>query len=290
MEAAIPVLLWVNFASSMALFGGCGFRLLAPERAAAAAIDPVLRCILIGAAVLALLGALALLGVEAAAMADDWSAAVDPDTVGDVLTSTTFGQVWVWRLILGALAVAAAVRLGPHWAVLGLAVPLLATLALTGHAAMGEGVPGLLHRGNQMVHLLAAGAWLGGLIPLALLVRRAQAGRAGTEPVLRRFSAYGTVAVLLILASGCVNTFALIDPLSGLFSTPYGNVLLAKLALVASMIGIALVNRLILLPSLSAREGEAVARLRRSLAIEIVAGALVLAAASLLGTLAPAIA
>ncbi len=290
MEAAIPVLLWVNFASSMALFGGCGFRLLAPERAAAAAIDPVLRCILIGAAVLALLGALALLGVEAAAMADDWSAAVDPDTVGDVLTSTTFGQVWVWRLILGALAVAAAVRLGPHWAVLGLAVPLLATLALTGHAAMGEGVPGLFHRANQMVHLLAAGAWLGGLIPLALLVRRAQAGRAGTEPVLRRFSAYGTVAVLLILASGCVNTFALIDPLSGLFSTPYGNVLLAKLALVASMIGIALVNRLILLPSLSAREGEAVARLRRSLAIEIVAGALVLAAASLLGTLAPAIA
>ena len=48
---------------------------------------------------------------------------------------------------------------------------LLASLGLVGHAAMQTGAEGVLHRMNHAVHLLTAGAWLGGLIPFAMCLR-----------------------------------------------------------------------------------------------------------------------
>ena len=54
---------------------------------------------------------------------------------------------------------------------------LLASLGLVGHAAMQTGAEGVLHRGNHAVHLLAAGAWIGGLVPFVDVSRRLRAKR-----------------------------------------------------------------------------------------------------------------
>ena len=114
--------------------------------------------------VVALLSAVLLLALEAATMADDWRAAIDPGVITAVLADTDFGRVWLFRLFL-AVALTAVVLLRPQrWATITVAAGLLlASLALVGHAAMRTGFQGVFQRGNSAVHLLAAGAWLGGL-------------------------------------------------------------------------------------------------------------------------------
>ncbi|MFX6794075.1 copper resistance protein CopD, partial [Acinetobacter baumannii] len=47
----------------------------------------------------------------------------------------------------------------------------VATLAWTGHGAMDDGAIGWFHLMADIVHLLAAGAWLGAIVSLLLLLR-----------------------------------------------------------------------------------------------------------------------
>jgi len=55
---------------------------------------------------------------------------------------------------------------------------LLLSLGWVGHAVEGQGATKLVHEINQMLHLLAAGLWLGGLLPLAWLLGLARSNRA----------------------------------------------------------------------------------------------------------------
>jgi len=75
----------------------------------------------------------------------------------------------------------------------------------------GQGVTRLVHQINQMVHLLAAGLWLGSLVPLAGLLGRARStSETGWIYIARdavpRFSQMGYAAVALLAASGALNT------------------------------------------------------------------------------------
>ena len=54
---------------------------------------------------------------------------------------------------------------------------MLASLAWAGHGGATPGRPGDLHLAADMLHLLAAGAWLGTLIPLALLLAETRRSR-----------------------------------------------------------------------------------------------------------------
>ena len=47
---------------------------------------------------------------------------------------------------------------------------VVASLGLVGHAAMDSGVAALLREINHAVHLTTAGLWVGGLVPLALVL------------------------------------------------------------------------------------------------------------------------
>ena len=155
-----------------------------------------------------------------------------------------------------------------------------AALAWTGHAGGALGIGGRMHVFNDVVHLLAAGAWLGGLIPLALLLgdlRRTADGRriAVCGQVLSRFSNLGVVSVVGLFTSGCINAWFLTGELRGLFGTDYGRLVLVKIALFIAMFFLAAVNRLDLLPRLLQREGpdlqrtEQLRQLRRNAAFEI---------------------
>ena len=105
-------------------------------------------------------------------MADDWSAAVDPGAIGAVLTDTAFGHAWMLHLVLAAALVVAVFVWRDRWAAMAILSGLpLASLGLVGHAAMQTGAEGVLHRANHAVHLLDAGAWIGGLVPFVLQPR-----------------------------------------------------------------------------------------------------------------------
>jgi putative copper resistance protein D len=186
--------------------------------------------------------------------------------------------------------VAALVLLMPRrrstWALSG----ALGTLAVTsfawmGHGAATEGGAGTLHLLADIVHALTAATWIGALIAFVLLVRTAD--RSALLIALNRFSAIGGPLVALLAASGLVNGWFLVGPyhLGGLFTTPYGRLLLLKLALVVGMLGLAAANRWRHTPELERRESKAA--VRRSVTFEAVLGLLVLALVAWFGMLEP---
>ena len=137
----------------------------------------------------------------------------------------------------------------------------------------------------------AAGLWLGGLLPLGWLLRRArQAGSAGfvalVREALRPFSQIGYAAVGLIAITGAINTAMLVGSLGGLFGTAYGRLLSLKIVLFLAMVVVALVNRFRLAPRMLRHPSPAA--LYRSVLIEQALGLGILAAVSGLGTWPPA--
>src|SRR5262245_63432801 len=92
------------------------------------------------------------------------------------------------------------------------------------------------------LHLLAAGVWLGGLIPLAMLL-----SWAGSTPepftllsakeATARFSRIGLVSVVTLLMTGLFNAWYLVGGIQRLLGSDYGHLLLAELDILIHMIG-----------------------------------------------------
>ena len=245
-----------------------------------------LRAILAASLGVALLAGIAWLALQTRAMAETQSFAETAAAVPSVLFGTRFGQVLCLQaatLAGAAVLVAANARFSALAAVLaGLAVLLEA-----GHShafAMAHGLSLLLL--SQSVHLLAAGAWLGGLLPLLVVV--AHAPRDMAQRILRRFSALAAAAVCLIAGTAMLQAIELSGGLNGLFRTDYGTVLLIKAALFAVLIALAANNRLRLTPALASREGEGTRHsLVLSIGIETAIGLVVVLAAAALSGLEP---
>lgn len=198
-----------------------------------------------------------------------------------VLLGTRFGQV----LCLQALALAgAALFAGLRRDALAAMLAGLAVLLEAGHShafAMAHGLSLLLL--SQALHLSAAGAWLGGLLPLLAVVRHAPLDVV--HRALKRFSPIAALSVSLLAGTALLQGVELSGGLKGLFGTNYGAVLLLKLALFVALIALATNNRLRFTPALASREAEATRRmLALSIGIETAVGlAVVLAAAALSG-------
>ena len=224
-----------------------------------------------------------------------------------VLTRTQFGEDWLLRLAFAALVGACLLMLqgmrrgvgAIGWAALLLAALMLASLAWAGHGAATPGPPGDLHLAADILHLLAAGLWLGTLIPFALLL--AEARRIGdpswaviARAATRRFSVLAAASVVVLFSGGLVNTWFLAGTVPTLIGTEYGRLLLAKIAIFLTMVLIAAVNLLRLTPRLADPSGQttgrvwaAVAQLRWNTVIEASCGLAVLAIVGVLGTLPP---
>ncbi len=234
---------------------------------------------------LGLASAIAWLMLTAASMAGSWTDSVAPATLLLVLGHTAFGKLWVWHMVLNLALLLLLVRNQRlPWLYLLLATLLLATLAPIGHVAMFDGVYGQLLILNQFVHLLAVGAWLGGLGLLLTLLRKPS--DVDMRGVLLRFGGFGYVMVALIILTGLVN----VRVMSGApWPTPalsgFGLVLGIKVAMVLCMLALALFNRLAL-----NRGTVRLDRVRISVAFECLFGMAALAAVSLLGTLPPMLA
>ena len=210
--------------------------------------------------------------------------------VWSVLTETRFGLVWIARLglaiLLGVLMLWPAARLLQ----LAAAACLLALIALIGHAGATPGTAGQIHLASDIVHLLAAGAWLGALPALTMLLGQTAmpAIRIGRHAVTaaRRFSLLGMVSVSALLASGVVNSWNLLGGPRDLVTTDYGRLVLLKIGLFVAMVGIAAVNRFHLTPQLPA--AGALKALRRNSLAEIGLGLCALLFVGALGTCRPA--
>ena len=311
MDAMIVVARTVHFASAILLFGELLFALAVatPVWRGAGGASPghrprllslVLAC---GAWALAasVISGAAWLAAETAIMSGTPIAqSLSGDTIGLVLGRTLFGRVWVWRfglaVVLAALLLAIGRSAGESrrariamGAVL-VAAAYLGTLAWAGHAAAGQLSGPYVQIVCDVVHLLAAGAWLGALPGLVFLLGRAQPLDV-TAQVARRFSTLGVVSVGALVASGVGNTWYLVGDVPALIGTDYGRLLLAKIALFAAMVGLAAVNRWSLTVRLQARDPlnvRALRSLRRNATMETAAGVIIVVIVGVLGVMVPA--
>lgn len=204
------------------------------------------------------------------------------------LVSGRTGLLLGVRLALAAAIVALALRLPPPAAGptrpwdLGmlLALPLLLSLPLAGHAAAS----GALAIGAAWAHTLAMALWLGGLpglLAALLAVHRQRGASVPLGALVRRFSILAIGAVAVLSLSGlCAAIIHLGDP-QRLIDTSYGRALLLKLGIFLAILALGGLHLLVVQPRIGAG-GPWAGRFQRTLAAEIGLGlALLLATAAL---------
>jgi putative copper export protein len=253
------------------LFGGALYTLfVAPAPGDA-------RAFALAASALALAGSAAWAGAALLALADR----IDAETAAAFL-STGFGRLFVLRIGLTALLVAAAWRGGPI-SIAALAGLLLATQAGLGHAAAAPAAWRPARLALQAAHALAAGAWLGAIPPFIA----ALAGGEGARAAAARFPRIGYPAAALVFASGLAIAASMLPSLAALASAQYGRILTLKAGLALAMLALAAINRLRLSPALAHDDPAARRALTRVAASELALGAAIVLLAATLSQTAP---
>lgn len=239
-----------------------------------------------------LLAALAGVPVLAALAGEGWSDAASPAQWATLAQQTLSGQAAAIRLVLAAiLFISAQASLaetpGRGCANAVLAGGIIATFALTGHAVLHEGALRVAHQANHAVHVLAGCFWVGALPPLAWAVRHVRNPDAGSGTrLLTNFAAFGTAAVTLVALTGAINTALILGHIPNDTASPYQVLLAGKVALVGLMLVLATVNRFWLVPQ-AAASARAHRALQCSIAIELLAGTLVVALVAVFGMMEP---
>jgi putative copper resistance protein D len=228
--------------------------------------------------------------------------AMTSEVLSTVLNETQFGSISEIRLVLAVILAGCLAydRLAlSNWLGLGSALGLIAAIAWTGHAGATLGETGNLHLTADVLHLIAAAAWLGGLVSLALLLAAARRHQAVAwaslaRDVAQRFSTLGIISVGALLVTGIVNAWILVGSFHALLVTEYGQLLMLKIVVFAIMLVFAAVNRFWLTPQLvlapeSEQQLNSLRQLTRNSTIEIVLGLTIYGIVGVLGTLHPAI-
>jgi putative copper export protein/mono/diheme cytochrome c family protein len=236
------------------------------------------------------------------------AAIADADTLSDafdalpvVAAHTRYGTTVMVRLgLLLAAAAAAAVawqgkterprRVALHLILL-LAATALGLEGLIGHAGATGGAIGDGLVLSETLHLLAAGVWLGALLPLWLSLRVLPPAQAAL--VCERFSPIGLACVLVLAGTGFAQGLQLIGSVPALFGTAYGQIALLKIALFLLALVLAALNRLWLTDRLGLTDHLAeVAGTRRhllvSVSVETAVGLAIVTAAAFMASSPPA--
>jgi len=208
---------------------------------------------------------------------------------------TRTGLVWLvragaWLALLNLLVLARGWSMRMPWAVLTatLTGALVATIPVGGHASTIEPTAVLVPA--DLIHVIAAGAWLGGLVLLLATYWPRRGDDAGLESArrgaeaTRRFSAMALPAILILLVSGLLETWFYVDgEIGSLLDGAWGWMILVKLALLGLIVALAAGNRRSLRsPGERVDRGAAASTLRRAMRIEVAIAVAVLAATAVL--------
>ena len=294
LDLATAVARFVHEAALLLLFGGTLFLFYGAETREQNGFERQ------GAALLAwlsLLSAICWLAAYIADVNDDPRSLLSVSIWRALLFETEIGKVWSMRLC-GLIALLAATSLRPFASssrhpsfIAALSGALLVGLAWLGHAASATGPERVLSFASHGLHVLAVAAWLGGLAPLLRYLNRSALDADGTNTrfVLERFSRIGVASVATIAVTGMVNAYLRSVTPDGLLATTYGRVLALKILAFAVLVGVAACNRWIFLRQVQQGyppQGP-IAALSRSVALELVLGAVVVALAVVLALSSP---
>jgi putative copper export protein/mono/diheme cytochrome c family protein len=281
----------VHVAASLSLFGCMVFRVFVVPRREAAdlPLTGVTRIAGVSGLIALIVGVFWSMAVAAAIAGADSLTALW-EAMPAVALHTAFGRLVCLRLVLLTGVLVSLAYAGESLmrtvALYGSGVAV-ALQPLLGHAGAVAGNAGTVLVLIEMAHLLAAGAWLGGLSPLMLCVSRAPPAAAAM--LCERFTPIGLVAVGTIAVTALPQAAELIGSISGLFGTTYGHIALIKIGLFFLALGLAAANRLVFTAWLGEGRGEIARRsLIASVAVEAVAGLCIVLAAAAMASSSPA--
>lgn len=205
------------------------------------------------------------------------------------LLDTAWGHGWligISGVVLAGIGAVLAKRLTAGWAIAGAGVLLAAlTPAITGHAIASPDHRTLAVTAD-LLHVLGGGAWLGTLLVIVLAVLPAlreqdpEAWGSRTSMLLTAFSPIALTGAAVVLASGVVSAWLRLGSLPALWQTPYGRVLIAKVAFAALIAIIGAWNWRTMQPAVAA--GEPPTRIRKSASTELATAGLLLVATAIL--------
>jgi copper transport protein len=289
----------MSFIALLALIGATAFRMLVLPRARAIKGEMrqqmERRTAVLGltASVLVILSAIARIFLESEMMSG--MPGMRTMSMMDMAMHTRWG--FALRLELGAALVAAvsfilaARRLRGAWLVASISAIVLAlTPALAGHAAASPKFTSLMI-GTDFFHVLGGASWLGSLltvmvvgVPLSLTLEGAERW-SSIASLVNSFSPMALASAAVVVVSGVIASWVHLEHLSALWETAYGQILLVKLFLVAIALSIGAYNFRRVQPRLLTEVGSA--RLRRSAAIELSVGFLILLVTGFLTGISP---
>ncbi|MEU6454522.1 copper resistance protein CopC [Streptomyces sp. NPDC047065] len=182
---------------------------------------------------------------------------VDLNLLGEVLQTKTGAALVSRLLLLAAAALFVAVLFGAYDKredeekrdlTFGLAVGgavvasgLAATWAMSEHASVG--LQAGLAMPADIVHLLAVATWFGGLTALLVALYRGPADTPVPAVAVRRFSRVAFGSVVALVVTGTYQSWRQLGSWTAFTETRYGQLLLAKIGLVAVLVGIAYLSR-----------------------------------------------
>jgi putative copper export protein/mono/diheme cytochrome c family protein len=283
-----------HLAAMLSLLGTAGVTAWMLPAAAPASLHRSLARLWWSSWLLAVLTGVAWLALQAAAIADAATLSELLDALPPVAMQTRYGNVVLIRL--GLLLAAALPRcfpigrgarpVGAHL-VLALTAAALGLQGFIGHVGAADGATGDSLVLSEALHLVAAGLWLGALIPLWLSLKALSSEQAAL--VCERFSPIGLGCVLVLAGSGLIQAVQLVGSLPALVGTAYGQIALLKIALFLAALALAAVNRLWLTDRLASHATAARRTLLTSVGIETLFGLAIVTAAGFLASTMPAV-
>ncbi len=246
---------WLNLLADTVFLGGSIFALIVWIPTVTDARDKITDALnrkmmtrsgrmLAGAAVIALTATILSLIIQAFTVAGSSSLTNIAGQAFTIVSSTRFGAYWAFRMatVLAAICASTVIlrtkQSRASWSlVLSIGLLLSLSTSLTSHNAAASTYFPLLNLLSDWIHLVAVGAWVGGLAFLALAVLALKNMKARfLAELIRRFSSVALVSVGVIGLTGLYNLLLEVGSLFALFSTSYGQILLVKLCIFAPMI------------------------------------------------------
>jgi putative copper export protein len=199
--------------------------------------------------------------------------------MGGFLLETAQGNWLLLRLglLMGLLGLSLGWFSFDRWLYPPLALVLLLTLTFTSHAGAAGGFQALV----GLLHLSFAVVWAGSV--LALAVAWPGTSYEAFRLAITRLSRLGLAMFVGVALAGGYLALQRLEAVSQLWTTPYGQLLLLKIALVALVIGVAGVNRLWLIPRIQAGQAKGL----QTVSLEAILIAGVLVASGILASTAP---